>query len=344
MRVSIIVPVYHVAPYIEMCLRSVMRQKYKGEMECLLVDDYGSDESMAIAERLVADYEGSVQFKVFRHERNRGLSAARNTGVDGATGDYVYFLDSDDTLTDDCIERLMRVVQANPDVELVQGNVLTMPAKNLDSLTVRVRQPMTTTNDEVRRCFFELEQLNVAVWNKLVKRSFLIGNDIRFEEGVIFEDRLWMFQMLKYLKQAYFVDSITYHYRRRKNSIVTGSDNRKKAESFLRNYHQILANLTPGNEREELEFYGKEMAYIYARYAKIMPDGYKGEIKTWQKRAKQYGIGNLSVRLTLGRMMSGIHHGWLLLSLLYRMEHPRLIPSDAQRIWMKLRKKRYNYG
>ena len=337
MRVSIIVPVYQVAPYIETCLRSVMRQKYKGEVECLLVDDYGSDESMAIVERLLTEYKGSIRFKVFHHKRNRGLSAARNTGVDGATGDYVYFLDSDDTITDDCIERLMGVVQANPDAELVQGNVLTMPAKNLEGLTISVRQTIAITNSEVRRCFFELRQLNVAVWNKLVKRSFLIENDVRFEEGVIFEDTPWMFQLLKHLERAYFVEAVTYHYKRRANSIITGSDDHEKAESLLRNYHQILTNLTPGNERVELGYYGKWMAYFCARYAKVMPE-YKEEIKTWQKRAKQYGIGNLSVRLTLGRMMSGIHHGWLLLSLLYRMEHPRLIPSDVQRILMRLRK------
>ncbi len=343
MKVSIIVPVYQVAPYIEMCLRSVMQQKYKGELECLLVDDCGTDESMAIAERLVGEYEGPIRFNVLHHERNRGLSAARNTGVDGATGDYVYFLDSDDTIAEDCIERLMIVVLANPDAELVQGNVLTMPTKNLDSLMVKVKQPMAVTNAEVRKCFFELEQMNVAAWNKLVKRSFLMKNDIRFVEGVIFEDMPWVFQLLKHLEHAYFVETVTYHYKRRENSIVTGADNRVRALSQLRNYHQILENLTPGNECEELRYYGKKMAYFYARYAKVMPNEYKEEIKNWQECARRYRKRNLLMRLELGRMMGGTRYGWLLLSLLYRIEHPKEIPSDVQRIWMKLRKQRYNY-
>lgn len=338
MKVSIIVPVYQVAPYIEMCLRSVMQQKYKGELECLLVDDCGTDESMAIAEQLVGEYEGPIRFKVFRHERNRGLSAARNTGVDGATGDYVYFLDSDDTITEDCIERLMRVVSENPDTELVQGNVLTMPTKNLDSLTVKVKQSIAVTNAEVRKCFFELEQMNVAAWNKLVKRSFLMKNDIRFVEGVIFEDMPWVFQLLKHLEHAYFVETVTYHYKRCENSIVTGADNRVRALSQLRNYHQILTNLTPGNECEELGYCGKKMAYFYARYAKVMPNEYKEEIKTWQERARRYGNKSLLVRLALAHMVSKTKYGWLLLTLLDRMEHPKLIPSDVQRIWMKLRK------
>ena len=86
--VSIIVPVYNVAHYIEDCLRSVMRQTYKGSMECLVVDDCGTDDSMSIVERMIAEYDGPIQFKILRHEHNRGLSAARNTGTMQATGDY----------------------------------------------------------------------------------------------------------------------------------------------------------------------------------------------------------------------------------------------------------------
>ena len=98
MKLSIIIPVYHVAPYIEDCLRSVMRQTYQGAMECLIVDDCGTDDSMAIAERTIATYEGPIVFQVLHHERNRGLSAARNTGTLAAKGDYLYYLDSDDEI------------------------------------------------------------------------------------------------------------------------------------------------------------------------------------------------------------------------------------------------------
>ena len=108
--VSIVVPVYNVAPYIESCLKSVMGQTYAGDMECLLVDDCGSDDSMAIAERMIGAYTGPIRFQILHHEHNRGLSAARNTGTDAATGDYVLYLDSDDELTQDCIERLMRLI------------------------------------------------------------------------------------------------------------------------------------------------------------------------------------------------------------------------------------------
>ena len=75
-----------------------MRQTYQGAMECLIVDDCGTDDSMAIAERTIATYEGPIVFQVLHHERNRGLSAARNTGTLAAKGDYLYYLDSDDEI------------------------------------------------------------------------------------------------------------------------------------------------------------------------------------------------------------------------------------------------------
>ena len=127
LKVSIIIPVYNVAPYIGDCLQSVMRQTYAGSMECLLVDDCGEDDSMAIVERMIAEYNanlnanlnegGGIQFRILHHERNRGLSAARNTGTFAAVGEYLYYLDSDDEITDDCIEKLMQRVMENPDIE-----------------------------------------------------------------------------------------------------------------------------------------------------------------------------------------------------------------------------------
>ena len=103
-KISIIIPIYNVEPYIEDCLQSVMRQTYRGMMECILVDDCGTDNSMKVAEQLIKIYNGPIDFKVLHHEHNRGLSAARNTGIDAACGDYVYFLDSDDWISDDCFE------------------------------------------------------------------------------------------------------------------------------------------------------------------------------------------------------------------------------------------------
>ena len=90
MTVSIIIPVYNVAEYIEKCLYSVIQQKTYN-IECILVDDCGTDNSIEIAEKIINQYNGPISFKLLHHNHNRGLSAARNTGINIATGDYVFF-------------------------------------------------------------------------------------------------------------------------------------------------------------------------------------------------------------------------------------------------------------
>ena len=82
MKVSIIIPVYNVSAYIERCVKSVMSQTYSGDIECILVNDATPDDSIAIAEHLIADYNGPFQFLILSHDHNRGQSAARNTGID----------------------------------------------------------------------------------------------------------------------------------------------------------------------------------------------------------------------------------------------------------------------
>lgn len=344
--VSIIIPVYNVAPYIEDCLRSVMRQTYQGDMECLLVDDCGTDDSISIAERLIREYNINeerrrIRFRFLRHERNRGLSAARNTGVEAAVGDYVYFLDSDDEITDDCINLLMAEAEKHPEIEMVQGKELCLPIRDSDCMTANVKQHVAEamTNDEVRRCFFELDQMKVMAWNKLLKRKFLEEHHISFVERVLFEDIPWSFQLIKYLERVRFVDSVTYIYRRREGSIQTGASERAKAESLQRNYHQVLTELTPGREREEIGYYGKEAARLCVRYARMMPK-WREDIRAWRKKAREShcGIG-LRMRLAACELLSWTRYGCRVLSVVNRLEHPRLILVDVSNILRKLRNK-----
>ena len=96
MKVSIIIPIYNVESYIANCLHSVFNQTYK-DLEIILVDDCGTDKSMNIAMESINKYKSSFYIKVIHHKENKGLSAARNSGIKEATGDYIYFLDSDDT-------------------------------------------------------------------------------------------------------------------------------------------------------------------------------------------------------------------------------------------------------
>ena len=95
--VSIIIPVYQVKNYIERCITSVISQSYNhSAIECILVDDCGIDNSIMLAQKCIDNYKGDMQFKIIHNKHNCGLSVSRNNGMEIATGDYLFFLDSDD--------------------------------------------------------------------------------------------------------------------------------------------------------------------------------------------------------------------------------------------------------
>ena len=154
MKVSIIIPVYNVAPYIKDCLMSVMRQTYAGLVECIVVDDCGTDESIAVAERLIAEYKGPIRFEILHHDHRRGLSAARNTGMHKATGEYIFFIDSDDEITEDCLEKMMAVVEADPKAEVVIGRRIKYADGKQTIFPQEIRIDHARTNEEVRDCFY----------------------------------------------------------------------------------------------------------------------------------------------------------------------------------------------
>ena len=164
-------------------------------------------------------------------------------------------------------------------------------------------------------------------------------HDISFEEGVLFEDIPWSFQLLKYLERVRFVESVTYLFKRREGSIQTGTSERVKLESLLRDYHQVLTELTPGREREEIGYYGKKVAYLCARHARMMPK-WREDIKAWQEKAREShcGIG-LRMRLAACELLSWTRYGWRVLAVVNRLEHPRLILVDVSNILRKLRNK-----
>ena len=329
MELSIIIPVYHVAPYIEDCLRSVMRQTYQGAMECLIVDDCGTDDSMAIAERVIASYEGPIVFQILHHERNRGLSAARNTGTLAAKGDYLYYLDSDDVITEDCIALLMGKAEEYPEAELVQGNSCchTLTGETVVSIK-QYSLAVASSNDEVRKC----RQMTVYVWNKLIRRDFLIEHHLFNKEGILYEDQLWFFYLLKYLDKACFISTITYHWRNRPHSITTGTDRATKAHHYVIVYHDILSNLTPGHELEEFDFYAKQFCSILRglfRYYPVLEETFL----LCCDLSRQYGDGRMRFKLAVYRFLGSFKYGWVVVALWKRVKRPTMIPWDIKRIW-----------
>lgn len=212
--VSIVIPVYKVEPYIRRCIDSVLSQTYR-QIEVILVDDCTPDNSMAIADRTISLSEvKDMSFKYLRHEQNRGLSAARNTGINAATGEYIYFLDSDDELLPNCIQLLIEPFEKQK-LDFVIGNYMVSGTDN--------RYPALNIRGICTNPLYEYSKGNwyMMAINKLINLQFLIQNGLYFKEGLIHEDELWSFQMACVASNFYAIDTVTYIYHVHNNSIMT---------------------------------------------------------------------------------------------------------------------------
>lgn len=220
MKVSIIVPIYNVSNYIVKCLDSIVAQTYHN-IECILVDDCGQDDSVEKANNYIKQYSGHILFKIIHHDNNKGLSGARNTGINAANGDYLYFLDSDDVITPDSIETLITLAKKYPSADFVQGNILS----NNESAS-----PYAFSNKIPEFCDNKndlegimLQKVITSAWNRLIKRSLILQHNLYFPEGLLHEDMYWVYFLSKYTKSASFTTRGTYIYNTREDSIMTSA-------------------------------------------------------------------------------------------------------------------------
>lgn len=254
MDVSIIIPVYKVEKYIERCLRSVMSQDFEGDLECILVDDCGPDKSMALAKSLIDNYEGPIKWIVLHHEKNRGLSAARNTGLKKAKGNYVYFLDSDDEITTDCIKVLYALVFRHKGVDMVCGDVY-FPSK-YKKFHISPNQ-IEFTDDHVlaKKLLLQTPTPPIMAWNKMVRREFLLKNNLFFKEGLIHEDEIWNWEISKNIQSLAITKNCTYIYYIVEGSIMS-SLNERSLQSMIEIFEYICKDI----DKKEFEL---QIAYCY---------------------------------------------------------------------------------
>ena len=220
-KVSIIIPIYNVAQYIIECLESVYNQTYKN-IEVILVDDCSTDNSMEIISEYLT-FDKLSNTKVIHHTHNRGISAARNTGIIYAEGEYIFFLDSDDLLRLDSIESFILLAIKYNFPDCIYGSASPLDNnRTLACITLKhLDIPEYSSNiTYIRKICYRRNFLPITVWNKLIKRKFIINNCIYFKEGIIYEDILWCFLLSNKLKTIAFNKKSTYMYRYVPNSIT----------------------------------------------------------------------------------------------------------------------------
>lgn len=224
MKVSLIIPVYNVETKIRKCLDSVIAQKCEGfTIECILVNDCTPDSSMTIVNDVISTYQGNeISFIILHHEVNKGMSAARNTGILAATGDYFCFLDSDDCFMENTLKVLVFYAISHPQVDIIMGSSLCIGANSTTNIAITHGNvgPVLLQDKYYMWELLLRRQLDHHVWNKLVKRPNGGVHNLLFDDGVIYEDIPWMYKLLNQVSSVMVLPNLTYIYEYNPTSII----------------------------------------------------------------------------------------------------------------------------
>ena len=233
---SVLIPVYNVKDYLDDCFRSVISQ-CDTNIEIIALDDQSTDGSFEYLKALVA--KTSHPIKILQHPHNRGLSAARNSLVAAATGDYVWFIDSDDVLVDGAINKLEKIVgRHSPDLVMCDYQMW-RPGVEVNSRKQK-KEAHITTFGEGSNCLLENPEVlfngmykkgKLHAWSKISKRSLWL-NGLRFPEGKYFEDMVTTPRLAVDVKTYYHCPEVWIRYRQRQGSILS-SFNAKKIDDMM---------------------------------------------------------------------------------------------------------------
>ena len=223
--VSVIVPIYNVELYVKECILSVFAQDYQ-HIELIAVDDCGTDNSIAILEELFKSNPQNITCILLHHDKNRGLSAARNTGTKYSHGKYILYLDSDDALQPFAISHLVNKIMSD-DSDIVVFDFYSDEENKGIGSGLCDKVSLLKNNEE---CIHGLAELwfPVTAWSKFLKKSFIEHNQLEFKEGIINEDAPWTFHVCLAANSIAFLNEKLYYYRYNPNSITYMSDSKKR--------------------------------------------------------------------------------------------------------------------
>lgn len=207
MLVSICVPVYNVEKYIERCAVSLFKQSYN-PIEFIFVNDQTPDSSMKKLMAVIDEWpHRKNQVKIIHHERNRGLSAVRNTALNHCIGDFVLHVDSDDFLEVGAVEKLVKK-QQETGADIVTGQVIRMSKEK----NYILERPQFVNREDFVEDMIE-PSIHHAIWGRLIRKLLYTENNIIAKEGVdIGEDLQVMTQLAYYAKKTESIWDIVYYY------------------------------------------------------------------------------------------------------------------------------------
>ncbi|KAA6338387.1 putative glycosyltransferase EpsH [termite gut metagenome] len=228
-KVTLSMPVYNVEKYVERALLSALNQTFES-IEYLIVDDKGTDNSMDIIRRIIATHPRGKNVRIIDHGINQGTGATKNSAIREAKGEYLYFMDSDDEITQDCIEILYNKMQENP-VDFVVGSII----MHFDDYSKENEQ----NEGIIKKIFsenilkgknkiaeFQYDRKNVKnsihiqMWNKLYNLNFLINYQIDCIPHHLNEDNMFTTKLIFTAISCSFTSQVTYYYYKNRNSVT----------------------------------------------------------------------------------------------------------------------------
>lgn len=217
--VSVIVPVYNVGAYLQQCLQSIASQSY-AHLEVIVVDDGSTDDSGKIADEWASH---DNRFRVV-HQPNGGLSAARNTALDHATGRYVTFVDSDDFIAPQYVEVLCQLIRESGAQAALCGwydyTVGDAPKSDIAQPTF-----IYTAEEATSHILYQRRGLTHSPWGRIYDAS--VFRDVRFPVGMLYEDLAVLMPVMQNIQTVVFTPQRLYYYRQRQGSIITTFNSRR---------------------------------------------------------------------------------------------------------------------
>lgn len=242
MKVSIIIPVYNAESFLDECMSSIEQQTYK-DIEAIFVNDCSTDGSLQKLCGFQESYKTPI--RISNNPQNRGTAYSRNAGIKTAQGEYIYFMDDDDTITPDCIEKLVSTA--------IQHHLPDIVCADVDCKGYYYNKPKAVkyihNNKDIRASYFSHEWYEMP-WNKLIRKEYIISNSIYFTEGIYNEDTLWSFQTALTANSIVLLPELTYFFRVSDSQKTARKDNEKntrdKTICLTEMYHS--ARKSPDNE------------------------------------------------------------------------------------------------
>lgn len=260
-KISVIIPVYNCAELISETMESIYNQQGNLSFEVIMVDDGSTDHSLQVCQALAEKYDNVIVL----NQHNAGPSAARNTGLRHAKGEFIIFVDSDDIMEPNMLLTLSSLMADHTEMGI--ASYFVDYVNGCEQITDRVqveRQTYKVLGTDVgsKCCEWYSKHILTPLWNKIYRRAVIVQNNLLFNEGVsISEDLLWNINYLRCVSRISTTDQCVYHYKIRKNrETVTHGFREKHVEMQMQVADEMIDFL------EYVQYQGKEIYYLSLKY------------------------------------------------------------------------------